>query len=133
MLTDTKDNLEVEDKRLETEVITPELISYITDKIVREINPKQIIMFGSRARGEAKDDSDIDLFVVQDSAMPNKLVRRKIGRLLRGRLFSLDLIVATPLEVDLNMKDNNPFFTKHIYKYGKVLYERPTSPVPNTN
>jgi predicted nucleotidyltransferase len=103
MPADRKEETSVEDKRLETEVITPELIAYITDKIVREINPKQIIMFGSRTRGDTKDDSDIDLFIVQDSSMPNKIVRRKIGRLLRGRLFS------------------------------KVLYERPTSPIPNTN
>ena len=72
------------DKKLETKIVTPELITYITDKIVREINPKQIIMFGSRARGESKDDSDIDLFVVQDSSIPNKFVRRKIERLMWG-------------------------------------------------
>ena len=119
------------DKKLETKIVTPELITYITDKIVREINPKQIIMFGSRARGESKDDSDIDLFVVQDSSIPNKFVRRKIERLMWGRRFGLDLIVLTPAEVDLNLNDNNPFFTKHIYKYGRKLYERPTELAPN--
>jgi predicted nucleotidyltransferase len=131
MLADYKNEVGVEDKRLETEVITPELISYITDKIVREINPKQIIMFGSRARGDAKDDSDIDLFVVQDSGLPSRQVRRRIERLLHGRMFSLDLIVQTPDGVELNIQDNNPFYTRHIFKYGKVLYERTTKTSKN--
>ncbi len=35
-------------------------------KIVAEIKPSKIILFGSRARGEARKDSDIDVIVVSD-------------------------------------------------------------------
>jgi len=101
-------------------------LGYIADKIVREIQPQKIILFGSRARDEAQEDSDIDLFVIQDSLLPNRQVRRQIERLLWGRDFSLDLIVHTPVEVTLNLEDNNPFYTQHIFKDGQVLYERPT-------
>lgn len=34
--------------------------------IVKEINPSQIIIFGSRARGDAEESSDIDVIVVSD-------------------------------------------------------------------
>ncbi|MDE0086719.1 MAG: nucleotidyltransferase domain-containing protein [Candidatus Poribacteria bacterium] len=41
-----------------------EFISIMTDRIVREFDPLQIILFGSQARGDADPDSDIDLLVV---------------------------------------------------------------------
>ncbi len=113
-----------QDERLNTREITSELIAYIVEKIVREVAPQRIIMFGSRARGEARDDSDLDLFVIQDSQTANRQVRRQIEYLLWGRRFAVDLIVRTPEEVERNVKDNNPFYTRHILKEGRMLYER---------
>ena len=39
-------------------------LSEIVAKIVKEIHPERIILFGSRARGDARDDSDVDLMVI---------------------------------------------------------------------
>ena len=113
------------DQRLRTERVTPALLNYIVDKIVREIEPKQIILFGSRARGGALDSSDVDLFIVQDRELSNRQVRRKIEHLLWGRLFGVDLIVRRPEDVERNLADHNPFYTHHIFSEGQVLYERP--------
>ncbi len=113
------------DARLQTKRVTPELIAYIVEKIAREVSPQRIIMFGSRARGEAVDDSDLDLFIIQDSQVPNRQVRRRIEYLLWGRMFGVDLIVRRPEEVARNVADGNPFYTRHILKEGRVLYERP--------
>lgn len=113
------------DERLNTETITPELIDYIVQKIVREVDPQKIILFGSQARGDARADSDLDLFVVQDKHPSNRQLRRRIDGLLWGRLFGVDLIVRTPEEVAMNFADHNPFYTHHIFKEGRVLYERP--------
>jgi len=38
------------DPNLATEKITPELIQYIVHKIVQEVQPEKIILFGSYAR-----------------------------------------------------------------------------------
>ncbi|MEK7324708.1 MAG: nucleotidyltransferase domain-containing protein [Chloroflexota bacterium] len=113
-----------QDERLNTRQVTSELITYIVEKIVREIAPQRIIMFGSRARGEAREDSDLDLFIIQDSQTANRQIRRRIEHLLWGRRFAVDLIVRRPEEVERNVKDNNPFYTQHILKEGRVLYER---------
>ncbi len=113
------------DARLQTRQITPELIRYIVDKIARDVAPQRIIMFGSLARGEATESSDLDLFVIQDSAASNREVRRRIESLLWGRRFGIDLIVRRPEEVARNVSDGNPFYTRHILGEGKVLYERP--------
>lgn len=42
------------DPRLQTDRVTPALLGYIVQKIVRHLAPDQIILFGSRARGEAE-------------------------------------------------------------------------------
>ena len=41
-----------------------ELISTMTERIVRDFNPVQILLFGSYARGDAHPQSDVDLLVV---------------------------------------------------------------------
>lgn len=51
----------VSDPNLNTENITPELIRYVVQKIVQEVQPEKIILFGSYARGDFGRDSDLDL------------------------------------------------------------------------
>ena len=113
------------DQRLNTEKITPELINYIVEKIVREIQPEKIILFGSYARGNFTSDSDLDLFIVKDDKEESSRgIRRKIDALLRGRKFAVDLLVRKTEEVEWNFRAQNPFYLYHIFKYGKVLYEK---------
>jgi predicted nucleotidyltransferase len=114
------------DARLQTRQVSPDLIAYVVDKIVRGVAPQRIILFGSHARGEATTTSDLDLFVIQDGRAPNRQVRREIERLLWGRRFGVDLIVRTSEEVAQNVADGNPFYTRHLIAEGRVLYERPT-------
>lgn len=112
------------DPRLETGHVTADLVGYIIEKIVRAVAPQRIILFGSRSRGQETESSDLDLLVIQDSGRPNREVRRQIECLLWGRRFAVDLIVATPEQVDRNVADGNPFYTRHILAEGKVLYDR---------
>ena len=115
------------DKKLATSKITPQLIDYIIKKIVQEIDPEKIILFGSYARGDYKKDSDLDLFIIKDGNHNSRMMRRKIDGLLWGREFSLDLFVRKTEEVDWNFRAKNPFYIYHIFKDGKVLYEKKKS------
>ena len=115
------------DKKLATSKITPQLIDYIVKKIVKAIDPKKIILFGSYARGDYKKDSDLDLFIIKDGDHNSRMMRRKIDGLLWGREFSLDLFVRKTEEVDWNFRAKNPFYIYHIFKDGKVLYEKKKS------
>lgn len=112
------------DQKLNTEKITPDLINYIVEKIIREIKPEKIILFGSYAKGDFDSDSDLDLFIIKDDEEPSRAIRRKIDALLRGRKFAVDLLVRKPEEVEWNFKARNPFYLYHIFRDGKVLYEK---------
>ncbi len=47
-------------------VTTQAQIARMAGRIVKKFHPRQVILFGSHARGEAGPDSDVDLLVVMD-------------------------------------------------------------------
>jgi predicted nucleotidyltransferase len=112
------------DPRLQTRWVTPDILAYVVEKIVNGVGPKQVIVFGSQARGTVEEASDLDLFVVNDGPLSNRQLRRVIERLMAGRQFGVDLLVRRPEEVARNLADGNPFYTRHIFGEGRVVYER---------
>lgn len=44
-------------------------LQQITSSVLKVSNPKKIIMFGSYARKEADEDSDLDLLVIEQKIM----------------------------------------------------------------
>ena len=112
------------DLKLSINDITDGLIKYIIDKIVSEINPEKIILFGSHATGTATKNSDLDLFIIKDGKVGNREIRRKIDLLLFGRRFGVDIIVRKPQEVETNLRDNNPFYVYNLFRDGRVVYDR---------
>jgi predicted nucleotidyltransferase len=75
-----------------------EIISRLSAK-----KPFKVILFGSRARGELDESSDIDLIVVLDKEGVPRTFKEKtenfleVNRLLRGlnKRMALDLVVMT--------------------------------------
>ena len=101
------------------------IINEIQKKIVAEINPESIILFGSVAKGIDREDSDIDLLVVWDEEkdLPN-IKRRILLRKIIGIIESpIDIITCTTDELKVALQDENTF-TSQIIKEGEVLYDR---------
>ena len=73
---------------------------------------KQIIMFGSRARGTSSFDSDVDLCVVAYNVTSQYLaardVRRSIGR-IRGKP-ALSIVPISPQRLEEKRRSRDPFF-----------------------
>ncbi len=46
------------------------LMAEIVRRIVAASRPQKVILFGSRARGDARPESDIDLLVVAEDTQP---------------------------------------------------------------
>jgi len=85
--------------------------------------PQKIILFGSVARGETDEFSDIDLIVIKETK------ERFIQRLLDiaaylPRDVAIDALVYTPGEVEAMVKADNPFIRRALEE-GQVLYENP--------
>jgi HEPN domain-containing protein/predicted nucleotidyltransferase len=110
------------DPRLQTRSITPELIAYVAEKIGQAIHAECIVLFGSWARGTAHPDSDIDLLVVHGGSLPNRDVWRKIMGALGRYGFEMDLLIRTIEQVDRQLADNDPFYVRHVFGEGKVLW-----------
>lgn len=93
----------------------------ITDKIVKEFKPEQIILFGSFAWGTPGPDSDLDLFVVKKTNQGRIERGQDMERLLWGTGMPIDVLIYTPQEVEkrLRIKD---FFVENIFTKGKILY-----------
>jgi predicted nucleotidyltransferase len=95
-------------------------------KIIRELKPEKIILFGSYAQGNPTHDSDVDLLVIMETDKDEKDRYRAVSKQLYPRLFPVDIIVKTPKEVEEAMRGgvDNGFFIREIIKKGKVLYDR---------
>ena len=92
-------------------------------KIVAELDPEKIVLFGSYAYGTPNPHSDVDLLVVLKTNAPLKERSWKVSRLLLPRPFPVDILVKTPGEIEASLKAGD-FFLKEILTRGKVLYER---------
>lgn len=99
------------------------LIREIVDRLVKAIDPDRIILFGSRARGDAEPDSDVDLLVIKDSDEPPH--RRVIPayRALGGLGVPKDIIWRTPDEVR-HWSEVRNYVTTRALREGRVLYEK---------
>lgn len=67
---------------------------------IREVVPDvcQILLFGSRARGDARDDSDFDLVVITPTVPASGPRSVEIRLALRGLGVGFDLVRLTPEE-----------------------------------
>ena len=95
----------------------------IAATIVERFNPIRIIVFGSHARREQAEDSDLDLFVEMetDRRPPERSI--EIGSVFGLRTWPLDVLVYTPAEVERLRKTKGSFLSV-IEAEGEVLYER---------
>jgi len=92
-------------------------------KIVRELDPQKVVLFGSYAYGNPNSHSDVDLLVIMESDQPHKERSWAVSRLLLPRPFPVDILVKTPEEVDEALESGD-FFLEEILSRGVVLYER---------
>ena len=96
----------------------------ILDDIVRRIvevaQPKQIILFGSAARGDMNQHSDVDLLVIKEGAHRRHLTGR-IYENLYGVGAPVDVVVVTPSDVE-RYKDSHALIIKPALQEGRVIY-----------
>jgi predicted nucleotidyltransferase len=72
------------------------VLSEVVCRLVGEFHPQRVYLFGSRARGDAHDDSDYDLMlVVEERAGAPWDMERRAYEVLSGLPISKDVVVVT--------------------------------------
>ncbi|MGD0221540.1 MAG: nucleotidyltransferase domain-containing protein [Terriglobia bacterium] len=99
-----------------------DLMNDIIRRIVQAAQPDKIILFGSRARGDARPDSDIDILVIKESTEPGFRRDAALYLTLAGLNAPVDVMTYTPEEVNDWSAVPQAFITTAI-REGKVVYE----------
>lgn len=93
------------------------------DIIVKTTDPDKIILFGSRAKGGFKEESDYDVCVLKKGVEHRRKLAQQIYRSLYGVGASIDIIVETPERFE-ELKENPFLIYNEIAGHGKVVYEK---------
>ena len=98
-------------------------IAAIINTIISAYQPDKIMLFGSYADGQTTEDSDLDLLIVKQTDLPRHQRGREVRQHLYGSKFPMDIIVATPQE--LEQSQLNPYsFLYQAQHSSKTVYER---------
>ncbi len=103
-----------------------QLFKEIVEVIVREVDPETIILFGSRAQGKARPDSDIDLLVAATEPFSAQHSRfheaNRLHMALRNLPISKDLLLYSREEFN-KWKTSLNHVIGRAYREGRVLHE----------
>ncbi|MEW6619481.1 MAG: nucleotidyltransferase domain-containing protein [bacterium] len=102
-------------------IVTQEQIDEVKRRIVENIKPEKIILFGSYASGNPTKDSDLDILIIKESNLPRYKRGREIRKYLRGLKIAIDLLVYTKEEIQ-KWSDVKPAFITTVMEKGKVIY-----------
>ena len=100
-------------------------IESITQHLVAALHPTRIYLFGSRARGDNKIDSDYDIYIVMpdDTAKINPLYCIAYTATQDVKTLPVDFAINT--ESTFERRKTGPTLEKVVAREGVVLYEQP--------
>ena len=107
--------------------VTDAILQQMVKAIVEEVDPEQVILFGSRARGDDREHSDVDLMVVESE--PFGPGRSRHGEMVKLYHALADFRVAADVLVYCQddvayWRDSLNHVLARALREGKVLYER---------
>ena len=104
--------------------VNDDLLEEMTQRLVDQFQPEQVILFGSHAWGMPDQYSDVDVMVILPQSDLSDYERAvQAHRCLSELEVPKDIIVKTRDEFDF-FRDVRASLEHKIYKQGKVLYER---------
>lgn len=100
---------------------TPEKMQAAVERLVAVAQPTRIILFGSQARGDANDRSDVDLLVIKRHVANRYEELVALDRALAGILMPVDILLVS--EAEFEQRAEQPGTVERVVrKEGRVLY-----------
>lgn len=99
-------------------------LARIVENLRKRYEPTCIILFGSLARGQVREGSDIDLCLIKETDHPF-LDRLREARVAADAHEAVDILVYTPDEWREMVREGNYFVREEILGRGIVLYGQP--------
>lgn len=104
-------------------MVTRATINDIASRIAERFRPRRVILFGSHARGQATENSDVDLLVVLDRPGPRGRRSAPIIRMLAEEFdLPVDVIVRSHEAIE-KWQGVPGSFCRQIAEEGVVLYD----------
>jgi predicted nucleotidyltransferase len=101
--------------------LTPEKMQAAVERLVAVAQPTKIILFGSQARGDADDRSDVDLLVIKPHVTDRYEELLELDRSLAGILLPVDILLVS--DVEFEERANQPGTVERAARQeGRVLY-----------
>jgi len=98
-----------------------ETVRRLVERVVEEVHPLRVVLFGSQAQGETHAHSDVDLLVVMPDGTPRRRVAQRLYTNIRGMGIPVDYLVATPSV--LHRHRNNPgLIYREALRTGREVY-----------
>ena len=78
----------------------PPSIDAVAERLVKEMRPRRVILFGSAARDDVTGDADLDLMVVLDEVADHHAEMVRAYEAIRDLRLPADILVFSQEEVD---------------------------------
>ncbi len=101
-------------------VFSREDLEAFTRTLLEQFAPEQVILFGSQARGDARQDSDADILVVMSYEGRPFAKSREIRRACKPG-FRVDLLIRSPEDTEPRYHRGDPIIREAL-DHGEVLY-----------
>lgn len=104
----------------------PEIeIQTIKDRFIEQLKPISIYLFGSFAKGNNREDSDLDFYIVMPDNSGDQIeLSQKAYKSLKGlKRRPVDIIVG--YESNFNKRARENTIEAIVTREGKILYKRP--------
>ncbi|MHB9004882.1 MAG: nucleotidyltransferase domain-containing protein [Coriobacteriia bacterium] len=95
-----------------------QVVEYVVARISKSFPVQHIILFGSRARGEATEDSDYDFLIVMNFALRRAQAAVEVRKAAHVPSVPMDFLIRSPREWEAGF-----LLKKEIIAEGKVVYE----------
>jgi predicted nucleotidyltransferase len=99
----------------------PRVLAEAIRRVVEVAHPARIILFGSAARGEMHEGSDLDLLVVVSGPVHRGDLAGRIYENMVGVGGPVDVVVVTPEDLEIH-RDNPGRILGSALEEGEVVY-----------